>query len=70
MYDPLNPSDVKMTQFDERFFEQVIVDELFYMTDDISDVNSHRKINEQEAMNIKSRQLIQLSPKLKVYVKN
>ena len=70
MYDPLNPSDVKMTQFDERFFEQVIVDELFYMTDNVSDVNSHRKINEQEAMNIKSRQMIQLSPKQKVYVKN
>ena len=70
MYDPLNPSDVKMTQFDERFFETVIVDELFYMTDKVTDVDLHRKINEQEAMNIKTRQFIQLSPKQKVYVKN
>ena len=70
MYDPLNPSDVQMTQFDERFFDTVIVDELFYLTSDRADVNSHRKLNEQEAMNVKTRAIIQLSPKLKVYVKN
>ena len=70
MYDPLNPSGVRMVEFDERFFEAVIVDELFYLSNDAGDVDSHRKLNEQEAMNVRSREIIQLSPRLKVYVKS
>lgn len=70
MYDPTSSKGVKMTQFDQRQFEGVIIDELFYLTDSLADVDSFRKVNEQEAMNIKSREIISVSPKLNVYVKN
>ena len=69
MYDPLNPSNVQMVEFDERFFEGVIVDELFYLSNNLNDVDSHRKLNEQEAMNVRSREIVQVDPKRKVYVK-
>ena len=70
MYDPTSSKNVKMTQFDERQFDGVLTDELFYMTNELSDVNSFRKINEQEAMNIKTREHVEVPSRQKVYVKN
>lgn len=69
MYDPMNPS-AKMTDHEQRTFDGVIVDELFYMTDKLKDTNSYRKLNEQEAMVIKTREVVEFSPKQTVYVKN
>ena len=59
-----------MTDYEDRKFEEVNVDELFYLSDDIKDVNSFRKISETEAMNIRTREVEPVQAKTGVYVKN
>ncbi len=68
-YDPSSPT-AKMTDYEDRKFEDVNIDELFYLSDNLNDVNSFRKISEEEAMNIRTREVEMVQPKTKVYVKN
>lgn len=69
MYDP-SQANAKMTDYEERRFDGVLVDELFYVSNNKSDTNSYRKLNEQTAMNIRSREVLEFDQKLVVYVKN
>tara|TARA_R100000081_G_scaffold52398_1_gene25435 strand:- start:116 stop:340 length:225 start_codon:yes stop_codon:yes gene_type:complete len=69
MYDPSQPN-AKMTDYEERRFDGVLVDELFYVSNDKKDTNSYRKLDEQTAMNIRSREVLEFDQKLVVYVKN
>ena len=68
-YDPSRPT-ANMTDYEDRKFEEVNVDELFYLSDNLRDVNSFRKINEEQAMNIRTRVIESVQPKTQVYVKN
>ena len=69
MFDPMSANS-KMTDHEQRRFESVLVDELFYMTDELTDTNSYRKLDEQKAMIIKTREIVEFQPRQNVYVKN
>lgn len=68
-WDPTQ-ANAKMVEYEERYFESVLVDELFYLSNKRNDADSFRKIDEQTAMNIRSRETFQFELKKPVYVKN
>lgn len=68
-YDPSQPTN-NLYDMDERQFDNIIIDEIFYKTNNPADSQSYRKLDEGTAMNIKTRQTERISPRATVYVKN
>ena len=56
-------------EYDEFTFSSLENDDLFWRTNVGVDTNPHRKINENQAMDLKTRQLFDVSPHTKVYIK-
>ena len=56
-------------EYDEFSFSELEDDDLFWRTNVGVDTNPHRKINESQAMDLKSRQVFNVDGHTKVYVK-
>lgn len=69
MFDPNQPSN-NLYDMDPRTFDQIIVDEIFYKTNNPRDDKSYRKLDETTAFNIKQRKSESVEPRTTVYVKN
>lgn len=68
-FDPNTPSS-NLYDMDARTYDQIIVDEIFYKTNNPRDEVSYRKLDEQTALNIKTRQQESIPSRTTVYVKN
>ena len=68
-FDP-NTQSSNLYDMDARTYDQIIVDEIFYKTDNPRDKVSYRKLDEQTALNIKTRQQVSVPSRTTVYVKN
>ena len=65
---PLNRS----VDFEEHYWRDLEVDDLFWLRDDIIDGNvnhCHRKVNQSDSMNLITRQIVQVG-NIKVYQKD
>lgn len=67
---PYDPAKGNLYDMDSRTFDNVIVDEIFYKTDNVRDAQSYRKLDEVTAFNIKERVKETFASSQTVYVKN
>jgi len=68
--DFFNPPSNMSQDFEETYFSELNIDELFYQTNRPKETPEiWRKVNEVNAMNVKTRQVHNFSGKTKVYQK-
>ena len=70
MGDHFNPPSNMSQDFEETYFSELNNDELFYQTNKPKETpDIWRKVNEVNAMNVKTRQVHNFNDKTKVYQK-
>ena len=62
-------TSVNIPEYDEFSFSELEVDDLFWRTNVGIDTQPHRKVGFNEALNLKSRETINIEPHTKVYIK-
>ena len=67
--DRYNPSSVNVTDFQPAKFGDLEVDELFWENTGTNDNPAFRKINENQAMNLKTREVITFESRTVIYQK-
>ena len=70
--DRYNAPGVRSVDFEEQYLRDLEVDDLFHLNNDTADGNRnhcHRKLNENDSMNLITRQIVQLG-NIKVYQKD
>ncbi len=60
---------VNVPEYDEFSFGSLEEDDLFWRTNVGIDTQPHRKVGLNEAINLKSREIINIEPHTKVYIK-
>ena len=64
-----NKPGVNIPEYDEFSFSELENDDLFWRTNVGIDVQPHRKLNADQGINLKSREIINVEPHTKVYIK-
>ena len=67
--DFFNPPSNLSQDFEEYWFEDLEVDELFWQTNKPEESNPWRKVNQTQALNLKSQSTHNFQPKTKVFQK-
>ena len=67
--DRYNPAGNMSNDFEEYYFEDLEVDELFWQTDRPEESNPWRKSSQTQGLNLKSQTLHNFQAKTKVYQK-
>ena len=67
--DRYNPASNLSVDFEEYYFEDLEVDELFWQTDKPEESNPWRKSNQTQALNLKTQTIHNFQGKTKVYQK-
>jgi len=67
--DIYNKPSTNTPEYDEFTFSSLETDELFWRTNVGVDTQPHRKTGVNEALNLKSREIVTIPPNTKVYIK-
>ena len=67
--DIYNKPATNIPEYDEFTFSSLETDELFWRTNVGVDTQPHRKTGVNEALNLKSREIVTIPPNTKVYIK-
>ena len=67
--DRYNPAGVNSVDFEEFYFQDLEVDELFWQTNRPEESNPWRKVSQTQGMNLKAQSTHNFQPRTKVYQK-
>ena len=65
--DRYNPQGINSHDFEEYWFDDLEVDELFWQTDRPEEANPWRKVSQTQGMNLKTQTTHSFQPKTKVF---